>query len=114
MLPLFKVGKDSCSKGKVPPPRAPDQVAAEEVPLQQVVINERGEEQQRRKGAGHEGHELGAVAEQRRGELADVLLGRAVARVQPVRACSNADRTPCRIRSNSQTMHACMHGPATL
>ena len=61
----------------------PDQVAAEEVALQQRVVHQRHEQQQRSERAGQERHKLGHVAQYWRRELLDVLLRCLVTGIQP-------------------------------
>lgn len=52
----------------------PDYVSTKEVPLQQEIVHEGHEEQQRCKAAGNEGHKVGHLGQPRGGELLQVLL----------------------------------------
>lgn len=54
-----------------------------EVPLQQEVVHEGHEQQQRCKASSNEGHKVGQVGQSWGGELLEVLLGCLVAGIQP-------------------------------
>lgn len=80
---------------------SPHEVPAEQVALQQVVINQCHKQQQRRKGAGQEGDKLGNMAENRHGELPDVLLRGPLAGQQPAAGTAVAYEYSCLPRSGS-------------
>lgn len=64
----------------------PDNVAAKEVPLQQEVVHERHDQQQRCKAAGNEGDKVAQLGQARRGKLLQEFLSCLVAGVQPAHA----------------------------
>ncbi len=73
----------------------PDNVSTKEVALQQEVVHQGHEEQQRRKAAGNEGHKISHLGQPRGGELLQVLLCCLVTGVQP----AFESKTKCQMQS---------------